>query len=222
MGEVWNTLWLSLRIAGCATALVAAVAIPLAWLIGRRRFPGKSLVETFITVPLVLPPTVVGYFLITTLGTHGWAGRWLHETFGYSIIFRFEGAVLAAAVVALPLLYLPAKAAFASVNPDLEDMSRVLGAGPLRTFWKISVPSAARGIGSGLVLAFARALGEFGATIMVFGWQPGRQTLPISIYSDYEQGELSRATPAVVILLAVSLMLIGLYNLFSAGGRSKW
>jgi molybdate transport system permease protein len=221
MGEVWQTLWLSLRVAGAATLLVSAVAVPLAWLMGRRRFRGKSIVEAVITVPLVLPPTVVGYLLIMALGARGWLGHWLHQATGYSIVFRFEGAVLAAAVVALPLLYLPTKAAFASIDSDLEDMSRVLGAGPVRMFWSISVPLAARGIGSGLVLAFARALGEFGATIMVFGWQPGRQTLPISIYAHYEQGELALAAPAVVVLAAISLLLIGFYNASGAGGQRK-
>ena len=221
MSDLLHTLALSLAVAFTATALVAAIAVPLAWLMSRRRFFGKSLVEAILTVPLVLPPTVVGYFLITTLGARGFIGSWIHQATGYSIMFRFEGAVLAATVVALPLLYLPAKAAFATIEPDLEDMSRVLGASPARMFWSISVPLASKGIGSGLVLAFARALGEFGATIMVFGWQPGRQTLPISIYSKYEQNEIGAATPAVIVLLAVSLFLIGLYNATGAGGRKK-
>ena len=97
MSDLWNPLWLSLRVAACATVLVAVVAVPLAWLMGRRRFPGKSVIETLITVPLVMPPTVVGYLIIMALGSRGWVGRWLNEAFGYSIVFRFEGAVLASA-----------------------------------------------------------------------------------------------------------------------------
>ena len=219
MDAIWSPLLLSLRIAATATALTALVAIPLASTLARRRFAGRSLVEALVTVPLVLPPTVVGYFILMLLGARGWVGRWFHQAFDYSIVFRFEGAVLAAATVALPMLYLPAKAAFASVDRDLEDMARVSGAGRLRTFWHVSLPLARRGVASGLILAFARALGEFGATVMVFGWQPEALTLPISIYTDYERGELGDATGAVVALTAVSLALIVAYNRSSAGGQ---
>jgi molybdate transport system permease protein len=130
----------------------------------------------------------------------------------YSVVFRFEGAVLAALVVALPMLYMPAKAAFASVDRDLEDAALTMGAGRLQVFWHVSIPLARRGLFSGLLLAFARALGEFGATLMVFGWQPGPVTLPISIYADYEQGDLAHATAAVVALSLISLALVLAYN----------
>jgi molybdate transport system permease protein len=221
MNSVWPAVWLSLRVALMATALVALVAVPLAWLLSRRRFVGKSALEALIAVPLVLPPTVVGYLILLVMGSRGWVGQYLHRELGYSIIFRFEGAVLAAAVVALPMLYLPAKAAFAAIDPELEDIARLLGATRSRLFFRISLPLAARGIGSGLVLAFARALGEFGATLMVFGWQSGRQTIPIWIYAHFEQGELARAAPAVIVLLALSLLLVGLYNASGAGGRIR-
>ncbi|MCX5660428.1 MAG: molybdate ABC transporter permease subunit [Planctomycetota bacterium] len=212
MLELWPSLYLSLRIALAAMVVTALLALPLALLMSRRRFVGKSLVEALILLPLVLPPTVVGYFLIVAFGARGVVGQYLDQLFGYSILFRFEGAVLAAATVALPMLYLPAKAGFATVNRDLEDIALLLGASRWRTFWRITLPLAWHGILSGLLLAFARALGEFGATVMVFGWSPGRLTLPISVYSDYEQGELGKAAVAAVALTLVSLFLVVLYN----------
>lgn len=217
MTELWPALWLSLRIASMATVVAGVVAIPLAFVLARRRFPGKSLAEGLILMPMVLPPTVLGYLLLMALGARGWLAPLLG---GYSIVFRFEGAVLAAAIVALPMLYIPAKAGFASVERELEDIARLMGANRLQSFWHVSVPLARRGLISGLVLAFARALGEFGATVMVFGWQPRRLTLPISIYADYEQGNLSHATAAVIALSALSLGLIMLYNASAAGRQT--
>jgi molybdate transport system permease protein len=232
---VWPALLLSARIAVAATIVTAIVGVPLAFALTRRRrpfgrtpspgcrrllgpwrFPGRSLIEGLILLPMVLPPTVVGYAILMAFGARGWLADWLG---GYSIVFRFEGAVLAAAVVALPMLYLPAKAAFASVDREVEDVARVLGATGWQVFRHVSVPLAARGLTAGLVLAFARALGEFGATVMVFGWQPGRLTLPISVYADYEQGELAHATAAVAVLSAASLAMVLLYNATAAGRR---
>jgi molybdate transport system permease protein len=217
MSDLAGPLRLSLEIASLATLLTVAVAVPLAYGMARRQFAGKSVAEALIMVPLVLPPTVVGYLLIMLLGARGWIGRHLHDWFGYSILFSLEGAVLASAVVALPLLYLPAKAAFASVDRELEDVARLMGANRLQLFWHVSLPLARRGIGSGVILAFARALGEFGATVMVFGRQPRRLTLPIRVYDDYESGTIEHATAAVVALTVVSLVLIFLYNRSSAG-----
>lgn len=200
---------LSLQIGVVATVAAVLVAVPIAFVMARRSFPGKSVVEAILLLPLVLPPTVIGYLLIVALGSNGWISRWLG---GYSIVFRFEGAVLASAVVALPLLYMPTKAAFASVERELEDIARLMGASRLQMFWHVSLPMARRGLGSGIVLAFARAVGEFGATLMVFGWQPGRITLPISIYDDWTQGNLNNATGAVLALIALSVGLIVIYN----------
>jgi molybdate transport system permease protein len=216
MSDLWSALLLSLEIAVTAMAVAALVGVPLAYAMARWNFPGKSLLEGLILIPMVLPPTVVGYLLIMSLGARGWLSPLLG---GYSIIFRFEGAVLAAAVVALPMLYLPAKAGFATVERELEDIAVLMGANRLELFWHVSMPLARRGVASGLILAFARALGEFGATVMVFGWQPGRLTLPISIYADYEQGELSHATAAVVALSLISLSLVMAYNATSAGSQ---
>jgi molybdate transport system permease protein len=212
MSDLWRPLLLSLGVAALATVLVAALGVPLAYVMARRRFSGRSVLEALLTVPLVLPPTVVGYLLIMLLGARGLVGQWLHRATGYSIMFRVEGAVLAAAVVALPMLYIPARAAFAAVEKEMEDVATLMGAGRLATFWHVSLPLARRGNAAGLILAFARSLGEFGATAMVLGIQPDRTTLPISIWVDYEQGNLAHAAAAVAGLSAVSLALVMAYN----------
>lgn len=212
MEELWFPLLLSFRVAGVATLAATLVAVPLAYGMARRRFPGQILLEGCLLLPLVLPPTVVGYLILSVFGHGGYVGRWFGD---YSIVFRFEGAVLAAAIVALPMLYMPAKAAFQNVDRDLEDISRTLGASRLQLFWHVSLPMARRGLISGVILAFARAIGEFGATVMVFGWQPGRLTLPISIYSAYERGEMQAAFPAVAALLVMSFVLVMGYHLLS-------
>lgn len=220
MTPIWPPLWLSLRIATVATALTVLVGVPLSFAMSRRKFRGKSLLEGIIMMPLVLPPTVVGYFIIVLLGARGWVGQWLYAWTGYSIMFRFEGAVLAAVVVAMPMLYVPAKAAFAGVDRELEDMARSLGANRLQLFWHVSIPLARRGLISGVLLTFARSLGEFGATIMVFGFWPQRLTLSTSIYEDFYQGQLLMATGTVIAMIAVSLALIMAYNA-SAAARQE-
>jgi molybdate transport system permease protein len=219
MSALRDPLENSLIIASAATALVAVIAIPLAFAMARWRVPGRSVLEAVLTVPLVLPPTVVGYFILIAAGRRSPLGQWLVDTFNYSIIFNWSGAVIASAAVALPMLYMPAKAAFAGVDHELEDASRLLGANLLQQFWHVSLPLARRGIVSGLLLAFARALGEFGATVMVLGDQERYQTLPISIYTDYVAGDLARATGAVLALTGISLVVILLYNRSPLGQR---
>ena len=211
MTDLWPAIFLSLRIAILATALTACVALPLAYGLARRNFAGKGAIEALMLLPLVLPPTVVGYILIRLLGTQSLIGAWLKSSFNYTFLFRVEAAVIAATVVSLPLLYLPAKAAFATVERELEDVAKLMGANRVQTFWHVSLPLARRGILSGLLLAFARSLGEFGATVMVFGAQEGKVTLPISVYLDYET-EPSHALPAVLLLTAISIVVIVLYN----------
>jgi molybdate transport system permease protein len=212
MNHLLNPLLLSVKVACSATALVALLAVPLAYAMARRSFRGKSVLEALFLVPLVLPPTVLGYLLLSMLGMRGPVGRLLRDLLDHSLLFHWHGAVVAAVVVALPLVYLPAKAGFAAVERELEEVARLLGASPAQVFWHVSLPIARRGIGSGLLLGFARALGEFGATMMVLGNLPGRQTLPISIYTDYEAGEMARAVPAVAALTAVSLAVVIVYN----------
>jgi molybdate transport system permease protein len=212
MSDLWQPLLLSLCIAIAATLLTALTAIPLAYVLARRNFRGKSVAEAAIMLPLVLPPTVVGYLLLVLFGRQGPIGRWLDETLDYSIVFTVEGAVVAAAIVAFPLLYISAKAAFASIEREYEDVARVMGGRSRQVFWHVSLPMARRGIVSGLMLSFARALGEFGATVMVLGWMSDRLTLPIAVYAAYEQGEIERGAGAVMVLSAISIALIAAYN----------
>jgi molybdate transport system permease protein len=217
--QLWPPLWLSLKVALAATVLVIVIGIPLAYAMARRAFPGKSVLEALFVVPLVLPPTVVGYLILIAVGARSPIGRVFENALGYSLLFNWHGAVLASAIVALPLLYLPTKAAFAGVERDMEEIARLMGANRLQVFWHVALPLARRGIASGLMLCFARALGEFGATIMVMGDLPGRQTLPISIYNDYVSGNLARAWPAVAALTAISLGVIFFYNRSVLGRR---
>ncbi len=207
MSDLWPTLLLSLKIAAVATVFVALVGVPLAYGTARRKFPGKSLVDALLTLPLILPPTVVGYLLLVLMDHTGVVGR--------SFIFAWPGAVIAAFVVSMPLLYLPARASFAGVDREMEDTARLAGAGPLGVFWHVSLPMSRRGIASGLLLSFARALGELGATIMVFGDFQNRQTLPLSVYYDFTTGDRLHAWPAVIALVCISLSAFGAYNWIS-------
>ena len=184
------------------------VAVPLAYWLARRNFRGKAILETVLTLPLVLPPTVVGYFLLVLLGHNGWISRPFH----FSIIWTWYGAAIAAGVVAFPLLLLPARSAFASVDRELEDVSRLLGANRLQVFWHVSLPLATRGIAGGVLLAFARALGEFGATVMVLGIRDRTMTLPIFVYDEFEDLNPKGLVPAVLLLVAVTLGVMVLYN----------
>jgi molybdate transport system permease protein len=205
MNQLWQPLGFSLLIAGLATLLVGLVGISLAYLSSGHPFRGQSLLEALLTLPLVLPPTVVGYFLIVLMGRHGIIP-------GFSIMFRPIGGVLAAAFVSLPLLYLPAKAAFDGVDPDLEANAKLMGANALQVFWYISLPLAGPGIAAGLLLAFARAIGEFGATTMVMGSSEDRQTLPIFIFNQSTSGDLHQASGAVWALSILSLVIVLIYN----------
>jgi molybdate transport system permease protein len=217
--DLWQPLWLSLRIASVATLLAAVVGTPLAYAMARRAFVGRSVLEAIFLLPLVLPPTVVGYVILMAMGKHGWLFGWLGQSFDYTIAFTFEGAVLAALIVAIPMLYMPAKAAFGSIDVELEDAAKIMGASRLQVFRHVAVPLARRGLVSGLLLAFARALGEFGATLMVFGWQEGQLTLPISIYADWMEPNLPHAKAAVVALSILSLSLMLAYNLTLSSRR---
>jgi molybdate transport system permease protein len=219
MSRLWPPMMLSLRVALVATLLVALIGIPLSYFMGRRSFRGKSIIDALLIVPLVLPPTVVGYLILVVMGAHGVVGSILKKLFDYSILFNWHGAVVASTVVALPLLYLPARAAFASIDSEMEDLSKLMGASALQTFWHVSLPLARRGIASGLLLAFARALGEFGATIMVMGSLQMQQTLPISIYDDWISNDLKHSAPAVMALGLVSFAVVLLYNRTLRSGK---
>ena len=212
MIEPLPPLWLSLRVAVVATLLATLVAVPIAYCHARRRYWGMSFVEALLVVPLVLPPTVIGYLLIVALGSQSLIGGWLRQWFDYSIMFRIEGAMLAAALVALPLIYLPVRAGFVAVEREMEDIARLNGARGWQIFWHVSLPMARSGLASGVMLAFARALGEFGATAMVFGIRDGQTTLPIAVYLDYEQGRMHDAWPIVALLIGISLVITAIHN----------
>jgi molybdate transport system permease protein len=208
----WAALWLSLRVASMSTLLALVVALPLAALTARRRFAGRALLDALLLVPLVLPPTVVGYLLLVTFGRRGPVGGLLARVWDGSLIFSVEGAVLAAAIVAFPLIYLPTKSGMAAIAQEMLDNARISGASRGQLFRHVLVPMAIKSIGAGTVLGFARALGEFGATLMVLGWQPGKTTLPILIYSAYTDGRLADAWLPVSLLTTTSLGIVALYH----------
>jgi molybdate transport system permease protein len=204
-----DALMLSLRVAVLATAANAAIGIPLAYLLARRRFPGRTLVDLLVTLPLVLPPTITGYYLIVVLGRRGWLGAPLYAATGWTVAFTWYAAVIAATVMALPLLVRTARAAIESVDRDLERASYTLGRSEWRTALEVTLPLARNGILAGLVLAFARALGEFGATLMLAGNIPGRTTtVPLAIYTAVQTGEATQALALVVLLTALSFAVL--------------
>jgi molybdate transport system permease protein len=204
-----SALSLSLRVAVLATAINAAVGIPLAYVLARRRFRGRAVVDLLVTLPLVLPPTVTGYYLIVLLGRRGWLGAPLYEATGWTIAFTWYAAVIAATVMALPLLVRTARAAIESVDRDLEKAAYTLGRSEWRTALEVTLPLARNGILAGLVLAFARALGEFGATLMLAGNIPGRTTtVPLAIYTAVQTGESGVALALVGILSGLSCVVL--------------
>ncbi len=201
MDSAWPALALSLKVATWATALNLLLGVSAALWLARSRFAGRDLLDALLTLPMVLPPTVLGYYLLVVIGKRGWLGRWLDEQFGINLIFTWQGAVIAATIVAFPLVLKASRAAFENVDPQLEKAARVLGLGEAAVFFRVTLPMAWRGILAGLLLAFARALGEFGATLMVAGSIPGRtQTLSIAVFEAVQAGQDELATTLVVII----------------------
>lgn len=202
-------LWLSLRVAVLATMLALILGVALAWVLARRRFPGRDLLAAAVTLPLVLPPTVLGYYLLVALGRGSSIGRLLEGTLGISLVFTWQGAVVASSVVALPLVVRSTQAAFEAINPDLENAARTLGRSEVAIAFTVTMPLAWRGIVAGAVLAFARAIGEFGATLMVAGNIPGKtQTMPIAIYDAVQSGNMALANGLVLIITAATLVVL--------------
>jgi len=207
--ETVSALVLSLRVAVFATVVNALVGVPLAYLLARRRFAGRAVLDLLVTLPLVLPPTVTGYYLIVLLGRRGWLGAPLYAATGWTIAFTWYAAVVAATVMALPLLVRTARAAIESVDRDLEKAAYTLGRSEWRTAMEVTLPLARNGILAGLVLAFARALGEFGATLMLAGNIPGKTaTVPLAIYTAVQTGEQSTVLVLVAILTALSCVVL--------------
>lgn len=207
--EAVSALLLSIRVAVVATILNAIVGIPVAYALARRQFWGRAFVDLLVTLPLVLPPTVTGYYLIVLFGRRGWIGAPLYALTGWTVAFTWYAAVIAATVMALPLLVRPARAAIESVDRSLEQAARTLGRSEWRTALEVTLPLARNGILAGLVLAFTRALGEFGATLMLAGNIPGRTTtVPLAIYTATQTGETADALVLVVALTAMSCVVL--------------
>ncbi|MBP1313031.1 molybdate transport system permease protein [Herbaspirillum sp. 1173] len=208
MHPVWTPLLLSLKVAGLATLLNLVLGVAAAWGLSRWRSPLRDFIDSILTLPLVLPPTVLGYYLLVLFGRRGTFGAWL-ESLGIQLVFTWQGAVLASTVVAFPLVLKAARAAFESVDHQLEDAARVLGVSEAGVFFRVSLPLATRGITAGVLLAFARALGEFGATLMVAGNLPGRtQTLSVAIYEAVQAGDDGAATFLVVVTSITCIVLL--------------
>jgi molybdate transport system permease protein len=204
-------LWLSLRVALLATLLIVGAGVPLALLLARGRFPGKGILAGALTLPLVLPPTVLGFYLLQLLGRRTWLGLWLDQTWGIAIVFHWTGAVVASLVAAFPLFLLPARGAFEGVDPALEDAARLLGRREASVFFAVTLPLAWRGLAAGAMLAFARALGDYGASVMVAGDIEGQtQTASMAIYDAVSANQPGRAGWLTLWVSLVSILVLGL------------
>ena len=202
-------VWFSAQSAFLAALLILPPGLFIAWLLAKYSWKGKSFIETFITLPLVMPPVATGLLLLRLFGKKGWIGSWIYDWFGLNIVFTWRAVVLAMAVMSFPLLVRTARVAFEEVNPRLEQVALSLGAGPLRVFSTITLPLARRGIIAGFILAFARALGEFGATILVAGVIPGRTaTLSTSIYHYIQLGQDDNAFRLLLFSIAIAFVAV--------------
>ena len=210
--SIEQTIFLSLKIAFAAVLVNFPPGLFFGWLLARKSFRGKLVLDTAVNLPLVLPPVVTGYFLLLLFGREGIFGSWLYAATGLALSFTWQAAALAAAVVSFPLLVRSVRVAIENVDPRLEEAGRVLRAGPWRVFWRITFPMASNGVIAGLLLAFARSLGEFGATIMVAGNIPGKtQTMPLAIFSLVNQpnGEKQAAVLIIAAIVFAYASLIG-------------
>ncbi|MFD1040299.1 molybdate ABC transporter permease subunit [Virgibacillus byunsanensis] len=201
----YTPFFLSLKIAGIATVIVFICGIVLARILSRNKFPGKRIVESVLMLPLVLPPTVVGFGLLYVFGKNGPIGGLLLDLFNFQVVFTWIGAVIAAIVVSFPLMYQSAAASFQNYDKNIENAALTMGASKWRVFWTITFPLAWPGLLAGLVLTFARALGEFGATLMIAGYIPNQtETIPLAIYFAVESGNME-----VALFWVISIVIVG-------------
>jgi len=208
--DEWSALLLSLRVSFWSVTLMLVPGVGVAWLLARKRFHGKVLVDALIHLPLVLPPVVVGYLLLLALGRRGWIGSWMYDAWGVEVAFTWKAAAIASAVMGFPLLVRAVRLAMELVDVRIEQAARTLGAGPWRVFLTITLPLSLPGVLAGSVLAFARSLGEFGATITFAGNIEGvTRTLPVAIYT-YTQVPGGDAPAARLVLVSVALSLAAL------------
>jgi molybdate transport system permease protein len=213
---IWQTLKLSLLVVSIATIVISVVGTALGYFLAKRSFRGKDLLDAVLTLPMVLPPTVTGYYLILLLGRRGLLGEPLYRWTGWTVTFTWIAAVIAATIIALPLMIKSARAAIETVDSEYEIASYLMGKSELETFFRITLPLAGRGILAGIVLSFARAFGEFGATLMLAGNIPGKtQTMPLAIYEAVVSGEDERAKWLALILTGISITVVYLTNRLS-------
>lgn len=209
MAAAWIALALSLKIALWATAINLVLGVGIGYVLARKAVCGKELIDTILTLPMVMPPTVLGYYLLVLIGKNGFIGQWLEHYLGINLIFTWQGAVVAATIVSFPLVFKPARAAFESLDSQLEQAARVLGISNAGVFLRITLPLAWRGILAGVLLAFARSMGEFGATLMVAGSIPGQtQTLSIAVYEAVQAGDDYLANTLVLIISVVCILIL--------------
>lgn len=208
--EDWHLVGFTLGMAALSTAVLIPPGLGLAWMLARRNWPGKTWVETIVALPLILPPVATGLILLKLFSRRGWLGAFLWDTFGMSVVFTWRGVVVALAVMSLPLFVRSARVAFAGVSRRHEQIASSLGATPTRVFWTVSVPLARRGLLAGVLLAFARALGEFGATVVLAGNIPDRtQTLALAIYQSVQMGDDDHAFRLLIVSLSLAFVLAG-------------
>jgi molybdate transport system permease protein len=205
----WSPLWISLRVTFVATAFAAIVGVAVAYALAKMRSRWASVIEAIITVPIVLPPTVLGYYLLTLLGSRGPVGRAWEAVFGAPIVFTVTGATIAATVSALPFVVRTSRAAIRQVDPRLEEAARICGLPEAAVALRVTLRVASRGILAGVALGFARALGDFGVTVMVAGNIPGRsQTLPVAVYDAVQAGDDGAARAGSLVLAAIALVVL--------------
>ncbi len=215
-------LWLSLKTAMISTLIVFLIGVSLAYIISKRNFFGKSIIEAIFLLPLVLPPTVVGFGLLYIFGKNGFIGKLLLDWFDFQIVFTWYGVLIAAVVVSFPLMYQSAAAAFQQYDPNVENAAYTMGASKWKVFWTISFPLAWPGLLAGTVLSFARALGEFGATLMIAGYIPNvTDTIPLAIYFAVESGNMDLAKFWVVIIVTLGFSAILWLNWWSKRNMMK-
>ncbi|MGL4387221.1 MAG: molybdate ABC transporter permease subunit [Snodgrassella alvi] len=218
MAAAWIALALSLKIALWATVFNLILGVGIGYLFARKAVWGRELLDTLLTLPMVMPPTVLGYYLLVVLGKNGFIGQFLQQYLNINLIFTWQGAVVAATVVSFPLVFKPARAAFDSLDPQLEQAGRVLGISNVSVFLRITLPLAWRGILAGVLLAFARSMGEFGATLMVAGSIPGQtQTLSIAVYEAVQAGDDQLANTLVLIISVVCILILLLTSRLLSG-----
>lgn len=209
LGQAVTPLLLTLKVAALATLLALFTGGLIGYVFARHRFWGRDLLDAICTLPMVMPPTVLGYYLIVLIGRRGWLGEWLDRSFGITLMFTWQGAVIASAIVAFPLVFKSARAAFEGVDTHLENAARTLGVSEFNVFLRVTLPLAWRGILAGAMLAFARAMGEFGATLMVAGNIPGKtQTLSLAVYDAVQAGNDDLANFLVILTSVVCVLIL--------------